>query len=163
MLKRPPLKSGHYVNTQVVYVQRFLPGAKLPKFANTVAAGADLFAYIDPDLKQSILINPGERKLIQTGLRVEIPAFHHLEVRPRSGLALRHGITVLNSPGTIDEDYVGDIGVILINHGQTPVVIRHGDRIAQLVISPFKPIKYIEVEEHNETERGKDGFGSTGR
>lgn len=110
----------------------------------------------------SIEIAPGGRALIPTGLQIALPVGYEAQVRPRSGLALKHGITILNTPGTIDADYRGDIGVILMNHGTEPFVVKQGDRIAQLVIAKHERVDWVEVEELSETNRGAGGFGHTG-
>lgn len=126
------------------------------------AAGLDLAACLPAG---SVLIDPGEWVLISTGLAMRLPPGCEGQVRPRSGLALRHGIAVLNSPGTIDADYRGEIGVVLINHGREPFTVRHGDRIAQLVIAPVSTAVVFEVEDQgmaDETTRGAGGYGSTG-
>ncbi|WPX07566.1 dUTP diphosphatase [Anaerocellum danielii] len=131
----------------------------LPTYISSGAAGMDLFACVE---KEEI-INPGEIKLIRTGLYIELPEGYEAQVRPRSGLALKHGITVLNSPGTIDSDYRGEIGIILINLGKEPFVVKRGDRIAQIVISRFVRIEKIEeTEELSTTSRADRGFGSSG-
>ncbi|MEC8367299.1 MAG: dUTP diphosphatase, partial [Bacteroidota bacterium] len=109
-----------------------------------------------------ITLHPGERKLIKTGLHIELPEGYEAQVRPRSGLALKNGITVLNSPGTIDADYRGDVGVILINHSNENFIVKSGDRIAQLVISKFERAEWESTEKMNSTMRGSSGFGSTG-
>ena len=110
-----------------------------------------------------VTINPGERKLIPTGLRIALPQGYEAQVRPRSGLALKHGVTVLNSPGTIDADYRGEVGVILINLGQDPFEIKHGDRIAQMVVAPYARVSWNPVDSLDETQRGEGGFGHTGK
>ena len=107
-------------------------------------------------------LQPGARQLIPTGLAIALPAGFEAQVRPRSGLALKHGITVLNSPGTIDADYRGEVQVLLINHGQAPFVIKRGDRIAQMVVAPVTQIAWTIVEQLDQTERGSGGYGSTG-
>lgn len=130
----------------------------LPAYESKLAAGCDVKANID------YLLHPGERTLIPTGLFVEIPEGYEIQVRPRSGLALKHGITVLNSPGTIDADYRGEICVILINHGQDHFNIKKGDRIGQLVLNKVEQINWIvenEKENLSKTDRGEGGFGST--
>jgi dUTP pyrophosphatase len=109
-----------------------------------------------------VTLAPGARQLIPTGLAIALPAGFEAQVRPRSGLALKHGITVLNSPGTIDADYRGEVQVLLVNHGQAPFVIRRGDRIAQMVVAPVTRIAWNVVEQLDETERGNGGYGSTG-
>lgn len=130
----------------------------LPEYSTLGSAGMDLRA----SLSDSVVLNPGERKLIPTGLKLALPVGYELQVRPRSGLALKYGITVLNSPGTVDSDYRGDVGVILINLGSEPFTINHGDRIAQAVISKYEVIKWNLVESLDETERGSGGFGHSG-
>lgn len=123
--------------------------------------GAEIIRNEALEIK-SVEIAPGGRALIPTGLQIALPVGYEAHVRPRSGLALKHGITVLNTPGTIDADYRGDIGVILINHGTEPFVVEQGDRIAQLVIAKHERVDWLEVEELSETNRGDGGFGSTG-
>jgi dUTP pyrophosphatase len=115
------------------------------------------------NLSETITLHPGERKLIPTGLFMELPEGYEAQVRPRSGLALKHGITVLNSPGTIDADYRGEIQVLLINHSQVDFIINHGERIAQMVIAKHEQVKWIENEVLNNTERGAGGYGSSGK
>ena len=129
----------------------------LPSYQTPHAAGMDLYAA------RASMLNPGERALVPTGLTVEIPEGFEAQIRPRSGLALRHGITLLNSPGTIDADYRGEIGVILINHGSEPFEVALGERIAQLVVAPVSKCVWEEVAELAATSRGKEGFGSTGK
>jgi dUTP pyrophosphatase len=114
------------------------------------------------NIETSISLNPGERVLISTGLFIELPEGHEAQIRPRSGLALKHGITVLNSPGTIDADYRGEIKVLLINHGQEPFVIQNGERIAQMIVAKYERIHWETAVELNSTERGAGGYGSTG-
>ena len=132
---------------------------ELPKYATKLSAGMDLRANIE----EPIVLQPGERRLIPTGIHIGLPQGYEAQVRPRSGLAIKHGITCLNSPGTIDADYTGDVGVILINHGQEPFTINDGDRIAQIVIAKYKQVTWVEVEELQATERGDGGFGHTGK
>jgi dUTP pyrophosphatase len=134
-------------------------GLPLPAYATPDSAGVDLIAALDAPL----VLAPGERKDIPTGLAMALPQGWEGQVRPRSGLALRQGLTVLNSPGTIDADYRGEMRVILINLGQTAVTIARGDRIAQLVIAPVSRAAWDVVEVLPETQRGTGGFGSTGR
>ena len=129
-----------------------------PTYETSLSAGMDLRAYVEGP----ITLSPGERKLIKTGLHIELPEGYEAQVRPRSGLAFKKGITVLNSPGTIDADYRGDIGVILINHSNEEFVVNNGDRIAQLVISKFEKVDWETSDEINSTSRGDSGFGSTG-
>lgn len=130
----------------------------LPEYATSNSAGVDLRAFI----KEPITIEPFNRELIPTGLYIELPEGYEAQVRPRSGLAIKYGITVLNSPGTIDADFRGEVGVILINHSNTPFTIYPSDRIAQLVFAKYEKAEFIEVKELNETERGEGGFGHTG-
>lgn len=133
-------------------------GASLPEFQTAGSAGADLRAY----LSEPVTLAPMERKMIPTGLFVELPVDYELQVRPRSGLALKHGITVLNSPGTIDSDYRGEICVLLINLGTEPFTVQHGDRIAQAVVAPVVPVCFTQCSTLSQTARGTDGYGSTG-
>lgn len=130
----------------------------LPAYATLQSAGMDLRANIE----EQIVLHPLERRLIPTGLFMALPAGYEAQVRPRSGLALKHGITVLNSPGTIDADYRGEIGVLLINLSQEDFVINAGERIAQMVIAKHEQADFIEVEALDETERGAGGYGHTG-
>ncbi len=130
----------------------------LPAYATEASAGIDLRANLDKDL----VLQPLHRALIPTGLFMELPVGYEAQVRPRSGLAIKKGITVLNSPGTIDADYRGEIMVILINLSSEPFTVKHGERIAQMVISEHQQAQWVEVEELNETERGAGGFGHTG-
>ncbi|MGA9211503.1 dUTP diphosphatase [Kaistella sp.] len=129
----------------------------LPKYQTELSAGMDLYANLD----ENITLKSLERKLIPTGLFLEIPAGFEAQIRPRSGLAIKNGITVLNSPGTIDADYRGEIGVILVNLSTEDFKINNGDRIAQMVIAKYEAAEWQEVSEINETERGAGGFGST--
>ena len=131
----------------------------LPQYETEASAGLDLRA----SLTESYTLQPMERSLVETGLFFEIPVGYEAQIRPRSGLALKHGISVLNSPGTIDADYRGEIKVILCNLSQDPFVIQGGDRIAQLIFAKVEQAEWIETEELTETERGKGGFGSTGK
>ena len=132
---------------------------ELPAYETIASAGLDIRAFIE----ESIILKPFERKLIKTGLFLEIPLGYEAQVRPRSGFALKNGVTVLNSPGTIDADYRGEVGVILINLSQENVEIHSGDRIAQLVFAKVEQAEWNEVETLSETERGAGGFGSTGK
>jgi dUTP pyrophosphatase len=134
-------------------------GLELPSYATPGSAGCDLRAAVG----ESLTLLPGGRALVPTGIAVAIPAGHEGQVRMRSGLALRHGLTLLNGPGTIDSDYRGEIGVILANIGAEPVTIARGDRIAQLVIAPAAQARLEVVEELPESSRGAGGFGSTGK
>lgn len=131
---------------------------QLPAYATLQSAGMDLRA----NLEASVVLRPMERKLIKTGLFIALPEGFEAQVRPRSGLALKHGITVLNTPGTIDADYRGEIGVVLINLSQDDFVIEDGERIAQMVIARHEQAELVVVEELDETERGAGGYGHTG-
>lgn len=133
-------------------------GLDLPHYASSGAAGMDLLAAIDSDM----IIRAGERALVPTGLKIGLPAGYELQIRPRSGLALKHGITLPNTPGTIDEDYRGEIGVIILNTGREDFVVTRGMRIAQAVLAPVIRLTWVEVCELDETARGTGGFGSTG-
>ena len=130
----------------------------LPKYQTALSAGMDLHA----NLEEPIVLMPQARMLVATGLFIELPAGYEAQVRPRSGLALKHGITVLNSPGTIDADYRGEIKVLLINHGQEPFTIQNGERIAQMVIAQHATVQWQETQSLSNTERGEGGYGSTG-
>lgn len=130
----------------------------LPTYRSDDAAGMDLMA----DTDEPIRMRPGERVLVPTGLAVEIPSGFEAQIRPRSGLALRHGVTLLNSPGTIDADYRGEVQVLLVNLGVNDFVVRRGDRVAQMVVTPVARAEWREVEELGETARGEGGFGHTG-
>ena len=131
-------------------------GLDLPAYATEGAAGMDIVSAED------VTLAPGARHAVATGLSVAIPAGYEIQVRPRSGLALKHGISVPNTPGTIDSDYRGELKVILINHGAEPFAIARGDRVAQLVLAPVTQAAWNEVADLDETERGAGGFGSTG-
>ena len=137
-------------------------GFDLPKYETENSAGMDLKACFS-DGTNGTLIERGERMLIKTGIFLEVPKGYEVQIRPRSGLAFKFGVTVLNSPGTIDADYRGEIGVILINHGEVPFVVIHGDRIAQMVLAKCEQAEWDEVDNLSETERGEGGFGSTGK
>lgn len=131
----------------------------LPEYATPQSAGMDLRA----NLSEPIVLQPLQRALIPTGLRISLPESYEAQVRPRSGLALKHGITVLNSPGTIDADYRGEVGVILVNLSQEPFTIHDGERIAQLVVARHEQPELVAVESLDETARGEGGFGHTGK
>jgi dUTP pyrophosphatase len=135
-------------------------GLPLPSYQSKHAAGLDVVAGVPEGEPVELL--PGARALIPTGFALEIPVGYEAQVRPRSGLALKHGVTLLNSPGTIDADYRGELMVIMINHGSEPFFVRRGDRIAQLVIAPVAQVEIVAVEELASTARGQGGFGSTG-
>lgn len=130
----------------------------VPQYTSAHASGADIQAL----LEEPLTLQPGERALVPTGIILEIPEGYEAQVRPRSGLAIRHGITVLNSPGTIDADYRGEVKIILINTGQEPFTIQNGDRIAQMVFAPVIRAEFYHNPKLSETERGSGGFGSTG-
>ena len=136
-------------------------GLALPTYQSEHAAGLDLFAAVAED--SPLLLSPGQRALVPTGLMIALPPGYEAQVRPRSGLAAKHGITVLNAPGTIDADYRGEIGVLLINHGEAPFPIRRGERIAQMVIAAVSRVELVAATSLSATERGSGGFGSTGR
>lgn len=136
-------------------------GLALPGYETAGSAGMDLRAANPAD--EPIILAPGNRVLVPTGLAIALPAGYEAQIRPRSGLAIRHGISCVNSPGTIDSDYRGEIKVILINHGAEPFTIRRGDRIAQMVVAPVTQINWQEVSALDESERGAGGFGSTGQ
>jgi dUTP diphosphatase len=133
-------------------------GLPLPAYASALAAGADLLAAVG----EPMMLAPGGRALVPTGIAIALPAGFEAQVRPRSGLAARQGVTVLNSPGTVDADYRGEIAVILINHGEAPFLIERGMRIAQLVVAPVTAVCWVETADLPATARGDGGFGSTG-
>ena len=133
----------------------------LPAYQSALAAGLDLLAAVPEDAP--IILAPGKYTLVPTGLSIALPAGYEAQVRPRSGLAAKHGITVLNAPGTVDADYRGEIGVPLINHSDVPFTIRRGERIAQMVIASVVQADFVPVATLSPTERGSGGFGSTGR
>jgi len=143
-----------------VYVKTIgYEGIPLPKYMTTGAAGLDLYACIT----EGIRIEPGNTALVPTGLALDIPKGYEAQIRPRSGLALKWGITLLNSPGTIDSDYRGEVKVIIINHGREPFVINRGERIAQMVFCPIATASLEVVDELSQSDRGQRGFGHTGR
>ncbi len=151
----------------IVEVMR-LPGADpdvaLPAYASAGAAGADLRANLAPgDRERGLTLAPMARALVPTGIAVALPEGVEMQVRPRSGLAARHGLTLVNAPGTVDADYRGEVGVLMINLGTEPVTIGHGERIAQAVIAPAPQAAFAERERLSDTPRGTGGFGSTGR
>ncbi len=135
----------------------------LPAYATAGAAGADLRANFGADARGGVTLAPGARSLVPTGLRMAIPEGFEMQLRPRSGLALRHGVTLANSPGTIDSDYRGPVGLILINLGQEDYHVEHGARIAQMVVAPVTVAAFDLAETLKGTDRGAGGFGSTGR
>ena len=134
----------------------------LPAYQTAGAAGADVCANFPPERRDGITLAPGARALLPTGLRIEIPAGYEVQIRPRSGLAAKFGLTIPNAPGTIDSDYRGPLGVALVNLGAAPYVVSHGDRIAQCVIAPVLQAGFEVVDELDSTARGAGGFGSTG-
>lgn len=146
------------MQTPLIEFKKLHPEAKIPRYMTDLAAGLDVQARPEA----IIVLEPGQRCLVPSGLAVAIPPGYEIQVRPRSGLAIKHGIALVNSPGTIDADYRGEIGIILINHGQEPFVINPGDRIAQLVVAPVCQAKLLEVDQLSETGRGSGGFGHTG-
>lgn len=152
------------MSTKVTVELQRLPhaeGLPLPAYQTAEAAGLDLMAAV-PD-SEPMTLAPGQYALVPTGLAIALPPGFEAQVRPRSGLAAKHGVTVLNAPGTIDADYRGEIKVILINHGAAPFVIKRGERIAQMVIAPLVQAALVPVATLSETDRGAGGFGSTGR
>lgn len=130
----------------------------LPAYMSEHAAGMDLYAAVDPET----VIPPGEWKLVPTGISIALPEGYEAQVRPRSGLALKQGVSILNTPGTVDADYRGEVGVILMNHSKQDLVIKRGDRIAQMIINKIERIQFEEVIGLSETERSSGGFGHTG-
>jgi dUTP pyrophosphatase len=150
--------------TDITVSVRPLPhfeGLVLPAYETLGAAGMDIRAAVPEGAP--IILQPGQREMVPTGLSVAIPHGFEIQMRPRSGLAAKHGLTCLNSPGTIDSDYRGELKVILINHGAEPFTINRGERIGQMVLAPVTRIVWQELENLDETERGTGGFGSTGR
>ncbi|MHA1154037.1 MAG: dUTP diphosphatase [Alphaproteobacteria bacterium] len=148
------------MSAREVTLKRLPHGADLalPGYATEQSAGMDLLAAVETE----VVLASGERRLIPSGIAIALPAGLEAQVRPRSGLALKHGITVLNAPGTIDADYRGEVGVILINLGQEPFTVRRGDRVAQLVIATYAQARWRVVEALDDSARGAGGFGSTG-
>jgi len=152
------------VSSNVKIDLRQLPhgdGLALPAYQSALAAGLDLLAAVPEDAP--MILAPGQYALVPTGLTIALPPGYEAQVRPRSGLAAKHGVTVLNSPGTVDADYRGEISVLLINHGATPFTIRRGERIAQMVIATMVQAELVPVVSLSATDRGSGGFGSTGR
>ena len=147
------------VEIKIARVGSYNSDLPLPRYMTEHASGADLFAAVE----QSIAINPGERTLVPTGLAVSVPPGYEAQIRPRSGLALKHGVTLLNSPGTIDADYRGEIRLIVINHGGEPFTVARGDRLAQMVICRTFRAEFKEVVVLDETTRNAGGFGHTGK
>lgn len=140
------------------------PLIDLPAYATSGAAGADIRANLPEDLRaRGLVLHPMERRIVPTGLRLAIPQGFEVQLRPRSGLALKHGISLINTPGTIDSDYRGPVGVLLVNLGEAPFVVVHGERIAQMVVAPVVQAGFHVVDALDDTARGAGGFGSTGR
>ena len=136
-------------------------GLPLPRQQTAGAAGLDLAAAIAPD--EVLTIAPGDYAMVPTGLAIALPQGYEAQIRPRSGLAAKHGVTVLNSPGTVDADYRGEVKILLINHGKQDFALRRGERIAQMVVAPVGAVELVEIDELDATERGTGGHGSTGR
>jgi dUTP pyrophosphatase len=136
-------------------------GLPLPRQQTAGAAGLDLAAAIDEDMV--LTIAPGDYAMVPTGLAIALPQGYEAQIRPRSGLAAKHGVTVLNSPGTVDADYRGEVKILLINHGKQDFTLRRGERIAQMVVAPVGAVELVEIDELDATERGTGGHGSTGR
>lgn len=152
------------VDIKIIWTDEADTSIALPSYETTQAAGADVRANLPTSARaEGITLAPGARALIPTGLKMEIPAGFEVQVRPRSGLALKHGISVPNAPGTIDADYRGPVGVILVNLGQEPFTVAHGDRVAQLIVAPVTQGAFALADGLSETARGEGGFGSTGR
>ncbi len=144
-----------------IAIKRIRPGAEipLPCYMTSHSAGMDLYA----DLVEDVVLTPGARMLIPTGIAIALPDGYEAQIRPRSGLALKYGISLVNSPGTIDSDFRGEIGVIIINHGTEPFLIKRGERVAQMIVSHFTRVAWLETTELENTCRGDGGFGHTGR
>ena len=139
-------------------------GLPLPAYETAGAAGADIRANLAPEMRDAgFVLQPMQRAIVPTGIRVEIPPGFEMQIRPRSGLAVKHGISLPNTPGTIDSDYRGSLGVALINFGSDPYTIHHGDRIAQMIVAPVVQVRFTVVDSLSDTVRGEGGFGSTGR
>ena len=151
------------VTVKLAWVEGADQALGLPAYETTGAAGADLRANFPEDGRDGVTLAPGARALVPTGLRLAIPDGYEVQVRPRSGLALKHGITLPNSPGTIDSDYRGPLGVIMMNAGSEPFHIAHGARIAQMIVAPVIRAGFDLIEALDDTKRGAGGFGSTGR
>lgn len=142
------------MKVEILRIDKDLP---LPKYQHRGDAGMDLYT------SESYTLRPGERKLFSTGIKLSIPIGYEVQIRPRSGFALNHGITVLNTPGTIDHEYRGEVGVILMNHGDKEFEVKKGDRVAQMVLNKFETMELNEVSGLSESKRGSGGFGSTGK
>lgn len=148
------------MNDIAIQIQRLAHAADLPlpATATNLSAGADLLAAV----AEPVVLSPGQRAVIPTGIAIQLPGGFEAQVRPRSGLAAKHGVTVLNAPGTIDSDYRGEIGVILINHGDEDFSVTRGMRVAQIIVAPISRVVWQEIDELETSQRGQDGFGSTG-
>jgi len=142
----------------IIRIKKLHPDACLPRYMTDLSAGMDVHALPE----QTVTLSPGQRCLVPTGFALAIPSGYEIQVRPRSGLAIKHGVTLLNTPGTIDADYRGELGIILINHGGDDFIVARGDRIAQLVVASVSRAEIEEVTELDETSRGAGGFGHTG-
>lgn len=149
-------KGRYYMKNYKLKIQKVTEDAILPSYANPGDAGLDLFST------DNVILAPGDRALIHTGIKIELPENTEAQIRPRSGLALKHGISLVNSPGTIDQGYRGEIGVIVINHGSEPFEVLKNMKIAQMVIKPVWTVQIEEVDNLTNSERGEGGFGSTG-
>lgn len=147
----------------VMRIKRLAHGAdlELPSYESAAAAGLDLRAALP--VNEPMMLEPGKRALVPTGLAIELPEGHEGQVRPRSGLAVKHGISLVNTPGTIDADYRGEVKILMINHGEVAFEVQRGMRIAQMVVVPVTQVEIAEVNDLSNTERGAGGFGSTGR
>ena len=158
-----PRDQIHFVNLKSVKIllkkKEGCQDLPVPRYATSGSSGVDLYA----DVNEEVTLLPGDIKLISAGIYISIPEGYEAEVRPRSGLALKHGISLVNAPGTIDSDYRGLVNLIMINHGKEPFAIHRGDRIAQMIIAKHEKAEMIQVETLNETKRGEGGFGSTGK
>ena len=142
-----------------VKIKRFADDLPLPAYHSDLAAGVDLYAAVETE----VVLQPGERRLIPTGIAIALPQGYEAQVRPRSGLALKHGISMVNTPGTVDADFRGELSVILINHGHEPFTIRRGERVAQMIINKVARAQFEVIDELSVTVRGSNGFGSTGK
>ncbi len=159
MIRTQPL-----INVEIARDEEADPAVPLPSYQTEHAAGMDIHANLSPENRsEGITLSPNERALIPTGFSISIPVGFEVQIRPRSGLALKYGVTLVNSPGTIDADYRGPVGVILINHGEHPFTVAHGERIAQMVLAHVMQARWTEAPSLNRTKRGEGGFGSTGR
>ncbi len=156
------MKDQAMIKVQFVWDEGADQGLGLPSYETAGAAGADLRANFPKDMRDGVVLNPGERSLVPTGLRLAVPDGYEVQIRPRSGLALKHGITLPNSPGTIDSDYRGPLGVIVMNAGSEPFHVTHGARIAQMVVAPVMQADFELCTTLDGTDRGTGGFGSTG-